>query len=962
MSQPLGLQKLLVATAIIALSMAASASGSKEFGKGQPKSLSDLPPGQLKQTMTGMPQKARGQALGWLQRFSFPEADVTSLRVDAEGGVYYEEPPLAEAVISTDGNAPPSTALQATLDNALQLHSKPGATHELYIDFSGGNIEGRAWNQSYGVSEWQTKVFDTDGDPTTFSDAERAVIAEVWHRVADDYAPFDIDVTTELPSEDKVWGHALVTFRRDLNNVLLPGSSEGTPAIAYVGVFSLDENDPQPYDYYKPAFVYADNYGFSAQLIAEAVSHEFGHNLSLSHDGSLNSSGQLVDAYYLGHGTGDTGWAPIMGAGYYSNVTHFTDASYVVKANNDVNSPQYCPDCAAPNNSQDDLAEIEVHLGYSADEHADTIAGATLLEVGPTGEVVVSNPEWDPYDVYPGNKGVIHSASDADVFKFEAAAGPASFQVNPAWDAWYRDLLRGSNLDVVLELLDENGTVLASSDPQDQTEATVSATLSAGSHYLAVSGTGSSVGEYSDYDSLGYYYIFGSITTANTDLTPPSPSPMAWSTEPSVVGVDAITMTAVTATDGGSSVQYNFVCVSGGAGCRDSGWQSGTTWTLTSLARDATYTFQVKARDEAGNETDLSVAKSATTPPFPPAQPSGTVVTALSNDDVQVDWVDNSDNEDSFRIERQAQGESAWTVAGSVAANVVTFRDIGVAAETAYTYRVFAENAGGLSINSTPATDTTKPVCAASKEFAAGIWHQFSLPCNTFPNNTVVEVFDGLDSGDYVSRWSVWKWDETASQYSRLSASDEVEEGRGYWFKTLDTTTLAINGHPNSHADYALLGDAAGRWNMIGMYRNLPGNTWASVQYIDGVRVKSIDEMDPFGNGQNSGVRECDYNPGGNKCKVQAAAGQWNGNAYNMLDGSTNDGSMDPFSAVFVRVFADGVKIRWPVPSGGGNMPISEAGAVSGGDQNKPGKGKGNGGGGGTGGGSGGDGGPNDKE
>ena len=57
------------------------------FGMGQPHSVNDLPPGQLKSTLEGLPPKARGKALGWLQRFSFPAEDIAHLRVDSEGSV-----------------------------------------------------------------------------------------------------------------------------------------------------------------------------------------------------------------------------------------------------------------------------------------------------------------------------------------------------------------------------------------------------------------------------------------------------------------------------------------------------------------------------------------------------------------------------------------------------------------------------------------------------------------------------------------------------------------------------------------------------------------------------------------------------------------------------------------------------------------------------------------------------------
>ena len=42
--------------------------------------------------------------------------------------------------------------------------------------------------------------YDLDGDYTTFSDEEQTRIQRIWARVAEDYAPFDVDVTTEQPA------------------------------------------------------------------------------------------------------------------------------------------------------------------------------------------------------------------------------------------------------------------------------------------------------------------------------------------------------------------------------------------------------------------------------------------------------------------------------------------------------------------------------------------------------------------------------------------------------------------------------------------------------------------------------------------------------------------------------------------------------------------------------------------
>ena len=75
------------------------------------------------------------------------------------------------------------------------LHSNPGAAVSLFLDFD-GHFE-PVWGAYSNVT---TPVYDFDGDRLTFSDAELANIQSVWNMVAEDFAPFNIDVTTVEPS------------------------------------------------------------------------------------------------------------------------------------------------------------------------------------------------------------------------------------------------------------------------------------------------------------------------------------------------------------------------------------------------------------------------------------------------------------------------------------------------------------------------------------------------------------------------------------------------------------------------------------------------------------------------------------------------------------------------------------------------------------------------------------------
>jgi hypothetical protein len=84
---------------------------------------------------------------------------------------------------------------------ALTLHSRRGASKTIFLDFDGHNITNTAWN-SASVPNIIAPAFSTDADASTFSASELSIITAVWQRVSEDYAPFDIDVTTEYAGSE----------------------------------------------------------------------------------------------------------------------------------------------------------------------------------------------------------------------------------------------------------------------------------------------------------------------------------------------------------------------------------------------------------------------------------------------------------------------------------------------------------------------------------------------------------------------------------------------------------------------------------------------------------------------------------------------------------------------------------------------------------------------------------------
>nr|WP_067293656.1 Ig-like domain-containing protein [Marinobacterium profundum] len=578
-----------------------------------------LPPGRLRQRIESLPQVAQERALLWLQRFEIPEQDYAYLQIDNEGGVYYSDTELpAPPDIDTD------SAETALVDSALllsvagqdsfSLHSRPGAERVVFLDFDGHDITGTAWNS--GASTYYAKPYSTDADGSTFSDAERAAIAEIWHRVAEDMAPFDIDVTTEDPGQfGPLVGHVLITPNTDETGAAMPANGGG--GVAYVGVWGYSN-----YTNYQPALVYYENLASFSPYIAEAASHEFGHNLSLAHDGSSTES------YYRGHGSGAVSWAPIMGVGYYQNVTQWSAGEYL-----------------DANNTQDDLQAIGDRLGYRDDDHGDSRGTASALALDANGTVFVTTPEMDPHNSDSANKGVIETRTDSDVFWFDSGAGALSLNITPAWDAFYRSSRRGANLDIEATLYDALGNPLVSSDPLDETLARIDTTVAQGRYYLAITGVGNTQVPYSDYGSLGMYFITGTVPGGDVDITAPTPDPMTWVSVPAAINSTQIDMATSVATDDSGVVEYQFQCTaSTGAGCATSAWQGSNQFSATGLSAATLYSFQARARDGSGNMTAWSPMASATTAPAPNQAPvaqddtastleaEGVTINVLSND------------------------------------------------------------------------------------------------------------------------------------------------------------------------------------------------------------------------------------------------------------------------------------------------------------------------------------------
>ena len=132
------------------------------------------------------------------------------------------------------------------------------------------------------------------------------------------------------------------------------------------------------------------------------------------------------------------------------------------------------------------------------------------------------------------------------------------------------------------------------------------------------------------------------------------------------------------------------------------------TYADTTLLPATQYFYRVRAHNIGGN-SGYSNEANATTLPNPPKKPGTLTATAASNKRINLAWADSSNNETGFRIERKKGAAGTFAQIAQVNANVKTYADSTLTANSAYSYRVRAFNTGGNSLYSNEATATTLP-------------------------------------------------------------------------------------------------------------------------------------------------------------------------------------------------------------------------------------------------------------
>ncbi len=346
------------------------------------------------------------------------------------------------------------------------LESFSGASATLLLDFDGHTVSNYG---RYGAVS--IPAYNAPGsNASTIDSLEEQQIRRIWQHVAEDFAPFDINVTTVDPGSSSNLPVYRVAIGGNVTSTSLPQNAVGFAlSRAY-----LDANVPN--------LVFAFPYNPGSQLgeqefrgvfdIAHAVSHEAGHGFGLEHQTVVDASGNVVAV-----ADGDA----LMG---YINPNSPLPERTLWKLGPGPAMTQGGP----PAFIQDDLQRLASAIGVRSDDHGNSPSTASVM----TMEGVSFEAE-----------GIIERASDADYFRIrvEGHTAPTRVRVSVNGTSPANDYHDVTNLDARLEIRDTQDNLLYSSDPANDFGARINEWLAPGTYYLVVRSHG-------DYGDLGRYKVW----------------------------------------------------------------------------------------------------------------------------------------------------------------------------------------------------------------------------------------------------------------------------------------------------------------------------------------------------------------------------------------------------------------------------------------------------------------------
>lgn len=261
-----------------------------------------------------------------------------------------------------------------------------------------------------------------------------------------------------------------------------------------------------------------------------------------------------------------------------------------------------------------------------------------------------------------------------------------------------------------------------------------------------------------------------------------------------------------------------------------------TYFVVTGLTPSTLYYFRVNAENAAGVSPYSNVDTAVTgAPPTPPADPIALAANAVSSSQINIGWIDNSDNEDRFVIERSADGVGGWVAIATVPANTIDFENQGLQANTIYYYRVKAENAGGSSGYTNIANATTLPggtAPAAPSALAAVAASSSQIDLSWTDNSTDEDLFRIETSAD----GTTWSNLATVAANTTTYSNTGLTASTLYFYRVRAENSYGNSAYSNVASDSTQAG-SGGSCDGIPLYPEGRGS------YVAGDQVQNIDKV-----------------------------------------------------------------------------------------------------------------------
>jgi hypothetical protein len=338
------------------------------------------------------------------------------------------------------------------------LSSYNSGAPTIFLDFDGHTVSGTQWN-SYG-----TIVCGPSNLNTT-------QIQEVFNMIAEDYRPFAVNITTDSTKYFAAPANKRMRVIFTISHTWYPQAVGG---VAYINSFTWGDNTP--------AFVFTAAQGYSVKKIAESGSHEAGHTLGLRHQAVYDANCVKISDYNTGTGSGEIGWAPIMGVGYSKNFTTWTTGPNSIS-------------CTTIQKDMDVITKAANGITYRTDDFQESFGSASDL------------PQVNNQITI---QGMISNSADKDMFKVTLPKRSTFFLNAIPYNIGTANA--GSDLDLQVQIYDAAMNPVGTYNPAPLLNSVVDTILDAGTYYFMLDGKGNQYA--TEYGSLGSYNLQGTYAEA----------------------------------------------------------------------------------------------------------------------------------------------------------------------------------------------------------------------------------------------------------------------------------------------------------------------------------------------------------------------------------------------------------------------------------------------------------------